>query len=236
MLVLLQGFRATLPENYPTRETQIAQEPEPAPQPADARGWVRRFYAAIPFEPTVFGIFAVLLALVTLRHEMWRDEVQAWLIALNTHSIPQLVHALSYEGHPALWYLLLWIPSHFSPNPAGMQVVNFLIALATAWMIVSAVKLPRAVRVLLIFSYFVFYRYGVTARSYELAVLLLIGAACCLLGERRRPWLAILLLALSIIHMSSRFPWPLCWHSGRFIWQSSADGTRPAECCLTASF
>jgi len=180
------------------RETQIAQEPELPVPPAVAQAWVRRLRAAIPFESYVFGIFAALLALVTLHHEMWRDELQAWLIALNTHSIPQLVHALSYEGHPALWYLLLWIPSYFSPNPAGMQVINFVIALATAWVIVSAVRLPRAVRVLVLFSFFVFYQYGVIARSYELAVLLLLGAARCLVGERRRPWLAILLLALSM--------------------------------------
>ena len=150
------------------------------------------------FEQTVFGLFAILLVLLTGRHEMWRDELQAWLIARDTHSIPQLVHALSYEGHPALWYLLLWIPAHFSPNPVSMQVINVIIALVTAWIILSAVKLPRAERVLLIFSYFVFFQYGVTARSYELAVLLLVAAARCLMGERQHRWLAILLLGLSI--------------------------------------
>lgn len=150
------------------------------------------------FEWSVFSVYTILLALITFHHEMWRDELQAWLIARDTHSISQLVHALSYEGHPALWYLLLWIPAGFSPNPAGMQVINFLISITLAGVIVSARMLPRSIRVLFVFSFFLFYQYGVTARSYALAVLLLIAAARCLIGEKQRPKLAILLLALSI--------------------------------------
>lgn len=179
------------------QETRVVQEPELTPPPADAHSGVEHSRVG-RFEWSLFGVFTILLALITSRHEMWRDELQAWLIARDTHSISELVHALGYEGHPALWYLLLWIPSHFSPNPAGMVAMNFMIALGMAWVILSALRLSRPVRVLLIFSYFVFYQYGVTARSYELAVLLLVAAARCLIGERRRPWLAILLLALSI--------------------------------------
>jgi hypothetical protein len=150
------------------------------------------------FEWSAFGVFNALLALITLHHEMWRDELQAWLIARDTHSLPQLLHALHYEGHPALWYLLLWIPSHFSPNPAGMQVVNFFISIGLAWLILTARVLPPSTRLLIVFSYFVFYQYGVTARSYGLAVLLLIAATRCLAGEKQHRKLAILLLALSI--------------------------------------
>jgi hypothetical protein len=150
------------------------------------------------FEWTTFGIFAATLALLTLHHEMWRDELQAWLIARDTHSLSQLVHVLHYEGHPALWYLLLWIPTHFSANPAGMQVINFLVSVSVGWLIVSAQMLPRHLRVLLVFSFYIFYQYGVTARSYALAMLLLIGAARCLSGVKQHRRLAILLLALSI--------------------------------------
>lgn len=158
----------------------------------------RRSRAAGIFEWTALGIFATLLALITCRHEMWRDELQAWLIARDSHSIFQLIHALSYEGHPALWYLLLWIPAHTWANPAGMQIVNFLISVSLAWVIVSALKLPRSLRLLIAFSFFIFYQYGVTARSYALAILLLIAAARCLMGEHRHRKFAILLLVLSM--------------------------------------
>lgn len=150
------------------------------------------------FEWTVFGVFATLLALATMRHEMWRDELQAWLIARDSHSLLQLFHALHYEGHPALWYLLLYIPSHLSPNPASMQAINFAISAGLAWLLVSARMLPRPIRLSIVFSYFVFFQYGEIARSYALAVLLLFAAARCLTGEKQHRKLAIFLLALSL--------------------------------------
>ena len=129
---------------------------------------------------------------------MWRDELQAWLIVRDSHSFTQLFHVLHYEGHPALWYLLLWIPAHLSPNPTSMQVINCLIAIALAWIVLSTGVLPRSTRVLTVFSFFTLYQFGVQARSYELGVLLLVAAARCLMGERQHRKLGILLLALSI--------------------------------------
>lgn len=150
------------------------------------------------FEWIVLSVYTILLALITLHHEMWRDELQAWLIARDSHSLSQLLHVLHYEGHPLLWYLLLWIPAHLSPNPASMQVINGIVAVALAWAVLSARDLPRSIRVLIIFSFFVLYQFGVEARSYELGFFLLVAAARCLMGERQHRKLAILLLALSI--------------------------------------
>jgi len=129
---------------------------------------------------------------------MWRDELQAWLIVRDSHSAGQLLHALHYEGHPLLWYLILYIPAHVSWNPVWMQVINGLFALGTAWLLLFARRLPLAVRTLLAFSFFFFYQYGVVARSYALTTLLLMAAAHCVLGERPRHMLAVLLLALAI--------------------------------------
>ena len=150
------------------------------------------------FEWGLLALFAVLLGLVTWRHEMWIDEMQAWLIARDSHSLAALFHQLHYEGHPALWYLLLYIPAHLSANAAVMQAMNYAVAVALAWTIVSEPKLPRTARALAIFGYYVFYRYGAIARSYELGVLLLMGAARCLMGERQHRRLGLALLALAI--------------------------------------
>ena len=186
-----------------TRETIILQRAElsrvECVTPVEARTETGPMRAvAGRFEWTFFGLFTVLLALVTWRHEMWIDEAQAWLISRDSHSLPALFHALRYEGHPALWYLILYIPAHISANPVSMQVINFVIAAALAWVVLSAQELPRPIRALIIFSYFVFYQDGVIARNYELAMLLLVGAARCLTGKRQYRKLAILLLALSI--------------------------------------
>jgi hypothetical protein len=40
-------------------------------------------------------------------HELWRDEVQAWLLDRDSSSAIDLLSRQKYEGHPALWQLLL---------------------------------------------------------------------------------------------------------------------------------
>jgi len=47
-------------------------------------------------------VYAFLVALGISRHEIWRDEAQAWLIVRDVGSLGELFHVLRYEGHPAL--------------------------------------------------------------------------------------------------------------------------------------
>jgi hypothetical protein len=150
------------------------------------------------FEWSLLGLYALLLAIVTARHQLWSDEMQMWLIARDNPSLAGLFHAMSIEPHPALWYLILSALAHISWNPIGMQIVNYVFAITEAWLILSARKLHLVIRVLFIFSFFVFHNYAVVARNYMLALLLLTAAVRCLLGDRQHRKLAILFLALSI--------------------------------------
>ena len=124
--------------------------------------------------------------------------MQAWLIARDSNSLADLFHNMHYEGHPLLWQLILYIPAHISWNPITMQVINYLFAVAEAWLILSARKLHWSIRALAIFSFFAFYQYGVHARNYMLAMLLLTAATRCLLAKRPHRKLSILFIALSI--------------------------------------
>ena len=137
---------------------------------------------------------------------MWSDELQAFLIARDSHSLSELFHNLRYEGHPALWHLLLLIPSHISWNPVGMQILNYLLALTEAWLILSLRQLKLIVRVLLIFSFTLFYSYGMLARSYMLAVLLLTSALISYSPKHKVNYLTIIFLALAIQTHFFAFP------------------------------
>ena len=143
-------------------------------------------------------IYAILLGFAIFRHRMWSDELQAFLIARDSGSVAELFKNLRYEGHPALWHLLLLIPSHISWNPAGMQILNYLLALAEAWLILSVRELNIIVRILLIFSFTFFYTDGTLARSYMLAVLLLTSALLSYSPKHKVNYLTILFLALAI--------------------------------------
>ena len=89
------------------------------------------------FEWSVLGLYGLLLGVFASRHSCGFDEIQAWLIARDSNSLASLFHHLRYEGHPALWYLFLYIPAHVSWNPVSMQAINYVFAVAWAWLILS---------------------------------------------------------------------------------------------------
>lgn len=147
-------------------------------------------------EGAVVAGFAGLLAAVTWKHSMYLDEAQAWLIARG--SLATIFHQLHYEAHPAVWYLLLYLPAHLSSQMRWIEAINFGLALVMAWLIVTARNVPLAARALLLFTPVLFFAMGTLARSYMLAGVLLVAAARCLMAERPRPGIAIALLALAI--------------------------------------
>ena len=129
---------------------------------------------------------------------MYVDEGQAWLIARDSQNLLEVFQHLRYEGHPALWYLLLYLPAHLSAGLVWMQAINYALSVAMAWLVLSERRVPLAMRVMSVFGVSVFFYTGVLARSYMLSAVLLVGAARCLLADRPRHWLAMGLLALAI--------------------------------------
>jgi hypothetical protein len=162
----------------------------------------------------VLLLFSSLLALVTFHHAITLDEAQAWLIARDSHGLFDLCRHLRYEGHPAAWYLLLYLPAHLSGNVGWMQAINCLLAILLAWLILSERRIDLVVRVLLVFSPFIFFYLGVTARSYALASVLLVAAARFFRYGRRYDWLGVLALALAINTHFLAIPLAI----GEFFW------------------
>ncbi len=116
-------------------------------------------------------IYVVLIFAVIRVHEPWADEAQAWLLARDSTPFELMFQNLRYEGHPGLWYLLLILPSKLLPYRA-ISMIAALIAIAGVYVLLRYAPFPKPIRWLLPFSYFVFYQYGVIARSYVLLPLL----------------------------------------------------------------
>jgi hypothetical protein len=138
----------------------------------------------------------------SLRHAMWHDETQVFMIAAGSSSLWQLFHNLRLEAHPALWYVLVWLITRVTADPIWMQVLHTVLAVGV-WVVVYRYSpFSTADKFLLLLSYFLFWEYFVISRSYVLIAL--IGFAFVLLRERRpRPELALWLLAglLANVHV-----------------------------------
>lgn len=130
--------------------------------------------AELRFASIVTALFAIVLSFALANHEMWRDELQAWMLARDSGSLTELYANTRYEGHPGLWFILLHAVSRLTRSTVALQVVHGLIATTTVFLIAWRAPFSRSWRAPIPFGYFFVYGYAVVSRSYALGVLLLV--------------------------------------------------------------
>jgi len=145
--------------------------------PAPARS-ERRFALAVA------AIFGALALAGVLGHEMWRDELEIWLIARASAGLRDLLANMRTEGHPALWYVVTWLLARITREPLAMQLLNVTIGTAAATIVAQDAPAPRWARALFVLGYLPLYEFTVITRSYALELLLL-SAFCSRLARRR---------------------------------------------------
>ena len=143
--------------------------------------------------------FTALVALTAAHHEMWRDELQAWLLARDAASPLALLHNMRYEGHPGLWHLLLWPLTRLTWNPAAMQVLHVTLASMSAFILLRWAPMPMPLKVLILCGYFFTYEWAVIARNYAVSVTLLF-AVCALFRDRWKNFIYISALLFLLCH------------------------------------
>lgn len=161
---------------------------------------VDSFRSATAF--AVFLLLATINAIRALRHEMWHDELQAFMLAAGSPTLVDLFHNLKYEGHPGLWHALLWILTRFTTDPVAMQVLHLAIALVIWILIFTISPFTIGEKVLLVLSYFLFWEYFVISRNYALMALLGLGFVALRASWPRQlflPWLLLGLLANTVV-------------------------------------
>jgi hypothetical protein len=148
------------------------------------------------FRAAILALATIALAVGLCQHQMWRDEIQAWLIVRDSHGLAELFHNLRYEGHPALWYLLLMPFAALGRQPYWMQLVQWIVASASLAVIICRGPFSRIELLLLPFGYFLLFEYGVKSRSYALGSFLLFAFCAAYKRRRENPILLAVILAL----------------------------------------
>jgi hypothetical protein len=138
-------------------------------------------------------LYTAIVAYAIPFHEPWADEAQAWQMAraLSVHDL--VLHALRYEGTPALWHLFLRALIHLHVSYIAMHwIVGFIAACGMALLIFFA-PFPRWFRLTLPFTVFFAFQYAIVARSYILAPLLAFAVA---IFWKKNPIVLAILLGL----------------------------------------
>jgi hypothetical protein len=127
------------------------------------------------FAACVAVAFFVLVTVFMWRHEMWRDELEAFLAARDSATPADVVRNTRYNGHPVTWYLLLHAVTRVTHDPRGMQLLHACLATLAVYLFARFAPFSRLQRGLLCFGYFPLFEYGVISREYVLGVVALFG-------------------------------------------------------------
>ena len=152
------------------------------------------------FVPLIFLLFSLLLI---GEHEMWRDELQAWLLVRDSTNLISLSENLKYEGHPGLWYFILFPLTRFSSNPSSMQILHLLISTSSIYVLFKWSPFTNIQKLFLTFSYFLFYEYSLIVRSYSVSTLLIF--IFCTLFENRGKNIIKISCVLALLSHTSIF-------------------------------
>ncbi len=137
--------------------------------------------ARLPFAPNskltralfVSVVFFIAEFILVQYHEMWGDEIHSWAIARTSHTFGELLYNTRYEGHPKLWYVLLYVLQKFTSAIFCMQALHVTIAACTVFVVCYFSPFTLQQNILLSCGYFFAYEYSIISRNYAIEILLL---------------------------------------------------------------
>ena len=153
-------------------------------------------HAARRFEVLVLLAHLLLVTVLSVYHEPWLDETQAWRLAIDSDGIADLYRNARYEGHPLLFHAVLQLIGHVSRSWWAAVAFHVAVAGLAAWLVLRYAPFTRLQKALLVFGYFPAYEYAVIVRPYGLGMMLAFAACAVWTTSRRRTVWAAVLLAL----------------------------------------
>ena len=121
--------------------------------------------------PFLAALSITLVGLIN--HELWFDEIQAWGRIIEAKSLFDLLAHLPYEGHPPLYYLLLYPLKWISTSVNLLKIFHALQIVLCLWLIHYKSKLNLEAKILILGNYYLLFEYGIFTRPYLLGFCLL---------------------------------------------------------------
>ena len=141
-------------------------------------------------------VWCAVVLVTAMRHEFYRDEVRALSLTMDAHSLWDLPGLLQNEGHPVLWYVLLWTGYKLTGSVMVLPVISLVVSGAAVLIVVFQAPFPSWLTVLFVFSGLPLYEYSVSARNYGISMLLLFVFAWLYPRREKHPIVLGLVLAL----------------------------------------
>jgi len=172
----------------------------------ELRDKIRKYNSIDPVKVglVVTVLYAVLLILVSIVHEPWYDEAQAWQIAKEASYHDILFYLPHYESHPPLWHLILSVPAKLGlPYEASIKTVTILFSVLGICLIEFKSGFTNWVKTFMPFNFFLFYQFGVISRPYSMMLFALL--LCALFFEKRDEKPVRFFLSLGFLCLTSDY-------------------------------
>ena len=147
----------------------------------------KEFKIRLSLEQIIFFAYAFFTFILLIKHEPWEDELQSWCIAQSL-SVPEILYQMRYEGHFALWHLLLKPLTALHLPLFSMGVLAWGFCMAAAYFFMTKGRFSLIVKCLILLSFPVLYFFPVVARNYAMIPLVLVGLASYYPVRVRKPW------------------------------------------------
>ena len=144
----------------------------------------------------VFTAYLAMLCVAISSYLAWEDEGRAWTLTRVFGLYNLIFHVLRYEGHPPVWYLILYPLAKLHFPYLYINWVSACCGVAGIYVLLRYSPFPFYLRALLPFGFALAYEYAVVARSYCLFPLLGFLIAQEYRSTTRRPVRMAILLAL----------------------------------------
>jgi hypothetical protein len=119
------------------------------------------------------SVFFLLCIWGISTHEMWRDEAQAWMIALASKTPLDVWKNTAQEGHPPTWHFLLWLLKSIGAPIESMQVLHALLGTSAVYVFCRHSRFHWLEKIAFCLGYFILYEWTIVSRNYTGGVLFL---------------------------------------------------------------
>ena len=146
-------------------------------------------------------IFVILAILVAQTHEPWSDEAQSFLIARD-NSLKEIIYYSKFEGTLPLWFIIIKIFILLGGKYETFYILPILFSAIGLYIFEFKVKAPKIIKILLPFTYFIFYQYTIVVRSYCLIFPCLM-AICSIYKKREEKQMLYFILMFILMSICS---------------------------------
>jgi hypothetical protein len=124
---------------------------------------------------TKVGIFIAYICVIAYQiynHQMWRDELQAWMLSKESRTLQDFIEYTRYEGRSPLYHVLISPISHTTDNPEWLKLFTFILVLGVSYLIIFKLDISTLAKVLILFGFPFIAGYTTISRDYIVIIFL----------------------------------------------------------------